>query len=104
MDLCAGPDDPVHALPYDAFSGGEGKPQKLGTAVFPAVARFTRVCLYDRPNTTVGEDIESNVAALFRPPFRSRMRWSMTPPTSTRCSPPPAKKVHSCWPATPMAA
>jgi pimeloyl-ACP methyl ester carboxylesterase len=52
------PDDPVQALPYDAFSGGEGKPQKLDTAVFPAVATFTRVCLYDRPNTTIGEDIE----------------------------------------------
>ncbi len=52
------PGDPVHALPYDAFSVGEGKPQKLDTAVFPAVATFTRVCLYDRPNTTVGEDIK----------------------------------------------
>jgi pimeloyl-ACP methyl ester carboxylesterase len=52
------PNDPVQALPYDAFSGGEGKPQKLDAAVFPSVATFTRVCLYDRPNTTIGEDIE----------------------------------------------
>jgi pimeloyl-ACP methyl ester carboxylesterase len=52
------PDDPVHALPYDALGVGEGKPQKLGIAVFPSVAKFTRVCLYDRPNTTVGEDID----------------------------------------------
>lgn len=51
------PDDPVQALPYDAFSAGGGSPSKLDTAVFPAVAKFTRVCLYDRPNTTVGEDI-----------------------------------------------
>jgi pimeloyl-ACP methyl ester carboxylesterase len=52
------PEDPVQALPFDAFSGGEGKPQKLSAAVFPAVATFTRVCLYDRPNTTIGEDID----------------------------------------------
>jgi pimeloyl-ACP methyl ester carboxylesterase len=52
------PDDPVQALPHDAFSAGGGKPEKLDTAVYPAVAKFTRVCLYDRPNTTIGEDIE----------------------------------------------
>ena len=43
------PDDPVHSLSYDAFSAGEGKPQKLTTAVYPAVAKLTRVCLY-RPS------------------------------------------------------
>jgi pimeloyl-ACP methyl ester carboxylesterase len=52
------PDDPVQVLSYDAFSVGQGQPQKLDTAVFPSVAKFTRVCLYDRPNTTVGENIE----------------------------------------------
>jgi pimeloyl-ACP methyl ester carboxylesterase len=52
------PDDPVHALPYDAFGVGQGDPRKRDTAVFPQVARFTRVCLYDRANTTVGEDVE----------------------------------------------
>jgi len=51
-------DDPVQLLPYDAFSAGGGKPEKLETAVFPAVGKFTRVCLYDRPNTTIGEDID----------------------------------------------
>lgn len=51
------PDDPVQALTYDAFSVGQGKPEKLATAVFPSVATFTRVCLYDRPNTTIGNDI-----------------------------------------------
>lgn len=51
------PDDPVQALAHDAFSAGGGSPQKVDTAVFPAVAAFTRVCLYDRPNTTVGADV-----------------------------------------------
>jgi pimeloyl-ACP methyl ester carboxylesterase len=52
-------DDPVQLLSYDAFSAGGGKPEKLDTAVFPKVAKFTRVCLYDRPNTTVGDDTAS---------------------------------------------
>jgi D-alanyl-D-alanine carboxypeptidase len=51
------PDDPVHDAPGDAFSAGGGQPRKLGTAVFPTVAEFTRVCLYDRPNTTLGDDV-----------------------------------------------
>ena len=62
------PDDPVQALSYDAFSGGEGKPAKLETAVFPAVAKFTRVCLYDRPNTTVGEDVDLERGGLLSTP------------------------------------
>ena len=51
------PDDPIQALPYDAFSAGGGAPGKLPTAIFPSVANFTRVCLYDRPNTTIGPDV-----------------------------------------------
>lgn len=51
------PDDPVHQAPEDAFSAGGGHPQRLESAVFPTVATFTRVCLYDRPNTTLGDDI-----------------------------------------------
>jgi pimeloyl-ACP methyl ester carboxylesterase len=62
------PDDPVQALAYDAFSAGEGKPQKLPTAVFPAVAKFTRVCLYDRPNTTVGENVKEERGGLVSTP------------------------------------
>jgi pimeloyl-ACP methyl ester carboxylesterase len=61
-------DDPIQALPYDAFSAGGGKPEKLETAVFPAVAKFTRVCLYDRPNTTVGEDIDLERGGLLSTP------------------------------------
>lgn len=62
------PDDPVLALPYDAFSAGQGKPEKRATAVFPSVATFTRVCLYDRPNTTVGEDVEGERGGLVSSP------------------------------------
>jgi hypothetical protein len=39
----------------DALSPARGQPQKLGTAVFPTVAEFTRVCLYDRPDTALGD-------------------------------------------------
>jgi hypothetical protein len=39
------PDDPVHVLPYDAFSNGGGKPQKLDTAIYPAVAKFAQALL-----------------------------------------------------------
>ena len=52
------PDDPVHQSPIDSFSAGAGNPQKLASAVFPAVAAFTRICNYDRPNTTRGNDIQ----------------------------------------------
>jgi pimeloyl-ACP methyl ester carboxylesterase len=62
------PDDPVQALAYDAFSAGEGKPRKLATAVFPAVAKFTRVCIYDRPNTTVGENVKEERGGLISTP------------------------------------
>jgi hypothetical protein len=62
------PDDPVQALPYDAFSVGEGSPAKRDTAVYPAVAKFTRVCLYDRPNTTVGDDVESERGGMVSSP------------------------------------
>jgi pimeloyl-ACP methyl ester carboxylesterase len=31
-------------------SGGESKPS--GSAVFPEVSKFTRVCAYDRPGTS----------------------------------------------------
>jgi pimeloyl-ACP methyl ester carboxylesterase len=62
------PDDPVQSLPYDAFSVGQGKPERLPTAVFPSVATFTRVCLYDRPNTTVGEDVQGERGGLVSSP------------------------------------
>jgi hypothetical protein len=39
-------DDWTHVID----SGGEPKPS--GSAVFPQVGKFTRVCAYDRPGTT----------------------------------------------------
>jgi pimeloyl-ACP methyl ester carboxylesterase len=48
--------DPIHAATEDVFPVGADL-QKRETAVFPAVSKFTRVCLYDRPNTVVGENI-----------------------------------------------
>lgn len=53
------PTDPVHDEPIDAFSVGRGDPHKLASAVLAAVPDFTRVCTYDRPNTTLGDDIQS---------------------------------------------
>jgi pimeloyl-ACP methyl ester carboxylesterase len=50
------PGDPALAKKYDAFSAGEGHPRKQASAVFPAVATFTRVCAYDRANTVPPED------------------------------------------------
>ena len=48
----------VHEEPVDGFSAGRGDPQKLASATLPTVGELTRVCTYDRPNTTLGEDIE----------------------------------------------
>jgi pimeloyl-ACP methyl ester carboxylesterase len=48
--------DPALTKKYDAFSAGEGHPRKQPAAVFPSVAKFTRVCSYDRPNTTAPHD------------------------------------------------
>ena len=53
------PTDAVHDEPMDGFSAGRGDPDKLASAVLPTVAALTRVCTYDRPNTTLGADIES---------------------------------------------
>lgn len=52
------PTDPVHEEPIDGFSAGRGDPRKLASAVLPAVGRSTRVCTYDRPNTTLGDDVQ----------------------------------------------
>ena len=53
------PTDPVHEEPIDGFSAGRGDPHKLASAVLSAVAETTRICTYDRPNTTLGADIQS---------------------------------------------
>ena len=51
------PTDTVHEEPIDGFSAGRGDPQKLESAALPALAKLTRVCTYDRPNTTLGENV-----------------------------------------------
>lgn len=52
------PTDAVHDEPVDGFSAGRGDPHKLASAVLPTMGGLTRVCTYDRPNTTLGADIE----------------------------------------------
>jgi pimeloyl-ACP methyl ester carboxylesterase len=43
------PADPAHHADYDALAWGKADLRKSEAAVFPMVARFTRVCAYDRP-------------------------------------------------------
>lgn len=52
------PTDAVHDEPVDGFSAGRGNPRKLESAVFSTLGGLTRVCTYDRPNTTLGDDID----------------------------------------------
>jgi pimeloyl-ACP methyl ester carboxylesterase len=44
------PDDPIHDTPGDDLSVGMGTIEESDAAVFPSVARTTRVCAYDRPD------------------------------------------------------
>ena len=48
--LILDPDDPIHQTPGDDVSAGMGKLAASDDAVFPSVARTTRVCTYDRPD------------------------------------------------------
>ena len=50
--------DLVLEEPTDAFSFSRGDIQQLDRAVFPTIGTLTRVCNYDRPNTTIEEDVE----------------------------------------------
>lgn len=43
------PDDPIRSSPYDIIAQAEPTPSP--DAVQPTIARTTRVCAYDRPNT-----------------------------------------------------
>ncbi|GAA4475406.1 alpha/beta hydrolase [Rhodococcus olei] len=45
------PTDPVRQSPDDQVALGEGNLGPSDTAVFPSVAKFTRVCAYSRPGT-----------------------------------------------------
>jgi pimeloyl-ACP methyl ester carboxylesterase len=50
------PDDPVHQTPGDDLSAGMGTLVASDHAVYPTMARTTRVCTYDRPDIrTTGE-------------------------------------------------
>lgn len=52
------PGDPAHDAPGDDIPWGMGTLGPSPAAVFPSVARFTRVCTYDRPDVRVdGPDI-----------------------------------------------
>jgi len=48
--LILDPHDPAHTTPGDDVSAGMGKLITSDDAVFPSVARTTRVCTYDRPD------------------------------------------------------
>ncbi len=57
------PADPARAEAYDAVAWGRGYLHHSPSAVFPMVARFTRVCAYDRPGTRLdGADLSTPVA------------------------------------------
>ena len=43
------PADPAHDVNFDAVAWGQGDLHRSEAAVSPMVARFTRVCAYDRP-------------------------------------------------------
>jgi pimeloyl-ACP methyl ester carboxylesterase len=52
------PADPAHDAPGDDVSTGVGKLERSEDAVLPSVARFTRVCTYDRPDVRFdGDDL-----------------------------------------------
>jgi pimeloyl-ACP methyl ester carboxylesterase len=54
------PDDPEHQAPGDDVPFGFGNLIDSTEAVLPSVARFTRVCTYDRPDVRIdGADIST---------------------------------------------
>jgi len=60
--------DLVLESPTDEFSASRGDIRKLGRAVFPTTGKLTRVCNYDRPNTTLGDDIKNERGGLASTP------------------------------------
>jgi pimeloyl-ACP methyl ester carboxylesterase len=57
------PADQARVEAYDALAWGKGDLHRSPSAVFPMVARFTRVCAYDRPGTRLdGADLSTPVA------------------------------------------
>jgi hypothetical protein len=47
------PADPVHDTPGDDLAVGKGTIERNAKAILPSIARFTRVCAYDRPDIRV---------------------------------------------------
>ena len=62
--------DLVLEAPTDDFSAGRGDPQRLGRAVFPTTGGLTRVCNYDRPNTTLGSAAQEERGGKVSSPVR----------------------------------
>lgn len=55
------PGDPAQDAPGDDVSAGMGALEPSDAAVFPATARFTRVCTYDRPDVrSEGPDVSTS--------------------------------------------
>jgi pimeloyl-ACP methyl ester carboxylesterase len=54
-------DDPIRSSPYDIIE--QAQPQPSPAAIQPTVAKTTRVCVYDRPNTRPYGDGRSTPAA-----------------------------------------
>jgi pimeloyl-ACP methyl ester carboxylesterase len=53
------PDDPVLDAPGDDLSAGMGELVASDDAVFPSIARTTRVCTYDRPDIRVTGEVST---------------------------------------------
>jgi len=51
------PDDPAHQTPGDDVSAGMGQVAASDDAVFPSIARTTRVCAYDRPDVRFSGEV-----------------------------------------------
>ena len=81
----------------DVWTGYQPNPS---LAAFARVARFTRVCAYDRPGTPVGDNLTPSRST----PIPSRPQRKMRSPTCTPCCGPLASPAPLSWPATPTAA
>ena len=61
------PSDPIHDADYDAVAWGKGDLHESGSAVFPMVSSWTRVCAYDRPGTKLeGADLSTQIGQPLR--------------------------------------
>ena len=88
--------DPVRDLATDEILAGKGDFHDSKKGVYPATARETRVCAYDRPNTrTTGRSVHGRASS----PMPSTRTWT----TSIACS---SRSMHpspTCSSRTPTA-